>query len=52
MESKREQALVGVFVLISAAVVIGTIFAISGTLAEPQEPTMPTSPSPDGSSLA
>jgi phospholipid/cholesterol/gamma-HCH transport system substrate-binding protein len=32
MQSKREQALVGFFVLISAGVLIGTIFSISGTL--------------------
>ena len=31
MESKREQALVGLFVLVCAGVLIGTIFAISGT---------------------
>jgi phospholipid/cholesterol/gamma-HCH transport system substrate-binding protein len=31
MESKREQTLVGLFVLVAAAVLIGTIFAMSGT---------------------
>jgi phospholipid/cholesterol/gamma-HCH transport system substrate-binding protein len=31
MESKREQTFVGLFVLVAAAVLIGTIFAMSGT---------------------
>ena len=31
MNSKREQAAVGLFVLIAAALLIGTILAVSGT---------------------
>src|SRR5437867_1429949 len=30
MESKREQAMVGIFVLIAGAVLVGTIFALTG----------------------
>jgi phospholipid/cholesterol/gamma-HCH transport system substrate-binding protein len=32
MDSKREQALVGLFVLVVAALLIGTVFVLSGTL--------------------
>ncbi len=35
MQSKREQAMVGIFVLIAAAVLIATVFAITGTFAGP-----------------
>ena len=31
MNSTREQALVGIFVLVAAALLIGTILAVSGT---------------------
>ena len=31
MEPKREQALVGLFVLIAAGILIGTVFLLSGT---------------------
>jgi phospholipid/cholesterol/gamma-HCH transport system substrate-binding protein len=33
MESKREQALVGLFVLVAAAVLVATVFALSGAFA-------------------
>jgi phospholipid/cholesterol/gamma-HCH transport system substrate-binding protein len=38
MESKREQALVGLFVLVAAGLLIATIFLLSGTLTRGQTP--------------
>ena len=42
MESKREQALVGLFVLVAAGLLIVTVFLLSGTL-QPAA-TFPTAP--------
>jgi len=33
MESKREQAIVGLFVLVAAAVLVATVFALTGAFA-------------------
>ena len=38
MDSKREQAFVGLFVLVVAALLIGTLFALSGTFSSNQIP--------------
>jgi virulence factor Mce-like protein len=38
MDSKREQALVGIFVLVAAGLLIATIFLLSGTLTRGQTP--------------
>ena len=38
MESKREQAYVGLFVLVVVALLIATIFALSGTLEKSDTP--------------
>jgi ABC-type transporter Mla subunit MlaD len=38
MESKREQAYVGLFVLVVAALLIATVFALSGTLDKADTP--------------
>jgi len=37
MQSKREQAFVGLFVLIAVAVLFGTVFAMSGAYGDPEK---------------
>ena len=52
MDGKREQAFVGLFVLIAVALLLVTIFSLTGFLSRTQPHSMPSSLSPAASSPA